>query len=276
MSFRSKDKVNFYKTGFFISLLSIVIMIMIISIGKENSLFESKTHLRAKVLNVQNLKVGSYVELKGIRVGSVNAIRILSDEEVEISFSVLTSELKWIKKDSKVSISTAGLVGDKYLEIYGGTSDSGILDPEKDYLVSEKFSDIKQIISKGDSIATTTERILTKLDVILTHLDDGKKIVETIDSLHKTSKNLSLITSEIRQTNLGTTIHKLDRTTASMEKIMSRIENGPGTLNSLIYDDGLHDDLRSLLGGASRNKILKYFIRESIKNSEGQKEKRNK
>jgi phospholipid/cholesterol/gamma-HCH transport system substrate-binding protein len=276
MSFRSKDKVNFYKTGFFISLLSIVIMVMIISIGKENSLFESKTHLRAKVLNVQNLKIGSYVELKGIRVGSINDIRILSDDEVEISFSVLTSELKWIKKDSKVSISTAGLVGDKYLEIYGGTSDSGILDPDKDYLVSEKFSDIKQIISKGDSIATTTERILTKLDVILTHLDDGKKIVETIDSLHKTSKNLSLITSDIRQSNLGTTIHKLDRTTSSMEKIMSRIENGPGTLNSLIYDDGLHDDLRSLLGGASRNKILKYFIRESIKNSEGQKEKRNK
>ena len=52
---------------------------------------------------------------------------------------------------------------------------------------------------------------------------------------------------------------------------MSRIENGPGTMNSMIYDDGLHDDLRSLLGGASRNKIIKYFIRESIKGSERKK-----
>jgi phospholipid/cholesterol/gamma-HCH transport system substrate-binding protein len=264
MSTRQKNKMNFMKTGLFVSILSIIIMVMIISIGKENSLFESKVDLKAKVINVQNLKVGSYVELKGIRVGTVNSIRILSEEEVEITFNVLSSEAKWIKKDSKVAISTAGLVGDKYLEIYGGSKESTQINPQSDILQSEQFSDIKQIISKGDSIATITERILTKLDVILGQLDDGKKVVETIDSLNKTSKNLNSITGEIKEANLGKTIQKIDR-------IMSRIENGPGTMNSMIYDDGLHDDLRSLLGGASRNKIIKYFIRESIKGSERKK-----
>jgi hypothetical protein len=33
----------------------------------------------------------------------------------------------------------------------------------------------------------------------------------------------------------------------------------------LIYDDALHADLRKLLGGAERNTVIKYFIRESIK-----------
>jgi phospholipid/cholesterol/gamma-HCH transport system substrate-binding protein len=61
---------------------------------------------------------------------------------------------------------------------------------------------------------------------------------------------------------------KLEKTATSAEKIMARIEKGPGTLNSMIYDNALHEDLRALLGGASRNKVIKYFIRESIKKSE--------
>jgi phospholipid/cholesterol/gamma-HCH transport system substrate-binding protein len=42
-------------------------------------------------------------------------------------------------------------------------------------------------------------------------------------------------------------------------------------MNSLIYSDDVHEELRALLGGANRNKVIKYFIRESIKNSEQKK-----
>ena len=264
MRFRKKDEKNFLKVGVFVSLLTIVLMVMIVSIGKENSIFDPKVELRARVDNVKNLKPGSYVELKGIRVGAVTAIKILSQEEVEIRMTILESELQWIKQDSRVSISTAGLVGDKYLEIYSGTKDSKPFDPEKDILASEQGSDFKQIITKGESIATITERILGRLDTIIYNLDDGKKIIQTVDSLNRASLNMEKISKEVADAHVGTTIAKLDR-------IMTRIEKGPGTMNSVIYDDGLHDDLRALLGGASRNKVIKYFIRESIKDSERKK-----
>lgn len=278
MKFRKKDEKNFMKVGIFISLLSFVIMAMIVSIGKENSLFESKVELRARVENVQNLKEGAYVELKGIRVGAVQTIHIINDDQVEIRFSMLKSQLKWLKEDSKVAISTAGLVGDKYLEIYDGTKSAKSFNPETNVLTPGHQSDMKQIITKGESIATITERLLLKLDTILLNMDNGKKIVETINALHRTGQNMEKITSEIRDAQVGqmvknvnSSMAKLEKASGSMEKIMSRIENGPGTMNSLIYDDGLHDDLRALLGGASRNKVIKYFIRESIKGSERQK-----
>src|SRR5262245_61473725 len=137
MRVRKKDKENVIKVGAFITLLTIVLMIMVISIGKENSLFNPKVEIRARVPNVSNLKEGSYVELKGIRIGTVIGIRIISDEEVEILMSVLQDETKWIKQDSRVSISTAGLVGDKYVEVYKGSKESASFDPEKDVLYSE-------------------------------------------------------------------------------------------------------------------------------------------
>jgi phospholipid/cholesterol/gamma-HCH transport system substrate-binding protein len=275
MRVRKKDQSNLIKVGLFITGLTIILMIMVTSIGKENSLFDPKTSIRARVPNVSNLKVGSYVELKGIRIGTVSEIKIVSEDEVEILMTILAQELTWIKEDSRVSISTAGLVGDKFVEIYKGTKNSPAFNPEKSILFSEDTADIKRIINKGDSIASVTDRILQKLDNILLRIEDGQLIIDTMISLNKTASNMEKISSELKDARMGDMVKKVNmsmdnvsRSSASLERILTRVEKGPGTINSLVYDESIHDDLRALLGGAQRNKVIKYFIRESIKKSE--------
>jgi phospholipid/cholesterol/gamma-HCH transport system substrate-binding protein len=268
---RRRDRTNLVKVGIFLTSLTIILMILIVSIGKENSIFDSRVEIKARVPHVSNLKPGSYVELKGIRVGAVSHIQILSEEEVEVTMEILEEQLKWIKQDSRVSISTAGLVGDKYVEIYDGTKEAPRFDPKKDTLISENLVDFKVIMNKGESIADVTDRILLKFDKILTKLEDGNKIFDTVNSINKTSKNLEEITKELKEAELAKTIKNLNKVSKSVDAVMTRIQNGPGTMNSLIFDDSLHGDLRALLGGAERNKVIKYYIRESIKNSERKK-----
>lgn len=277
---RKKDQKNAIRVGIFITGLTLVLMILTVSIGKENSIFDPKVKILARVQNVSNLKPGAYIELRGIRIGTVSDVAIFSDDEVEVTMTILKSHLKWIRQDSKVAVSTAGLVGDKFLEVINGSKESPEFDPEKDVLRAEAPTDFKEIISKGGSIASITERILLKFDNLLTNIEDGKKITDTINSLGKSSKNLEVITQELREAKLGQAISnvsesmkKLDRASSSLERVMTRVEKGPGTINSLIFDDGLHDDLRALLGGANRNKVIKYFVRESIQNSERKKTK---
>lgn len=275
MRIRKKDKTNLVKVGLFTAALTFVLMIMIAGIGKETSLFDPKVDIKARVPNVSALKTGSYVELKGIRIGTVTGINIASEEDVEIVMTILQSELKWIKEDSRIAISTAGLVGDKFVEIYKGTKDSPAFNPEKDVLLSEETTDFKKIMNKGDSIAQLTERILNKLDNIMVQMGDGKEIVQTMKSLSRASTNLEVVSAELKDAHLAAMVKNvnmsmasMNKSTASLERILNRVEKGPGTINSLIYDEGLHDDLRALLGGAQRNKVVKYFIRESIKKSE--------
>ncbi len=275
MRTRKKDKENLVKVGAFLTALALILMIMVSSIGKENSLFEPKVLIKARVSNVSNLKPGSYVELKGIQVGSVKSIDIVGEDEVEIIFSMLEKKLTWVRKDTTVVISNAGLVGDKFLEIKGGSKEGGKFDPEKDILFSEASSGFEAILTKGENIADVTTRILTKVDNLLTKMEDGKKIVETMNSINRASMNLESITNELKEAHIGTMVSnvnmsmvKLNGAAGSIEKIMTRVEKGPGTMHSMIYDDSIHEELRGLLGGAQRNKVIKYFIRESIKNSE--------
>jgi phospholipid/cholesterol/gamma-HCH transport system substrate-binding protein len=278
MGIRKKDKKNLIKVGIFISALSLILMIMVVSIGKESAIFNKKVIIKAIVPNVSNLKAGSYVELKGIRIGTVGEIRIVSDEEVEISMNVLEDQVKWIKQDSKVSISTAGLVGDKYVEVYKGSRDAKLFDPQTDILYSEEGIDVKKIMNTGDSIAKVTERILIKLDQVMTKIEDGQMLVSTISQLSKAADNMEKVTSELRKAEVGQMVKNVNlsmtnmsQASGSLERILTRVEKGPGTANSLIYDEAVHDDLKALLGGAQRNKVIKYFIRESIKNSEERK-----
>jgi phospholipid/cholesterol/gamma-HCH transport system substrate-binding protein len=274
MRTREKDQNNLIKVGVFVTILTAVLMVMVASIGKESSLFDPKINIKARVANVSNLKVGSYVELKGIRIGTVSDIQIISDEQVEIIMKIIARELKWIKEDSKVSISTAGLVGDKFVEIYKGSKDAKALDPETQYLVSEELADLKKIMDKGDSIAKATERLMLKLDAVMVRIGDGDLLVSTMKSLGKTAENMEKVSTELKDarmgqmiTNVNMSMDNLNKASATLDRVLTRVEKGPGTVNSLIYDDAVYDDLRVLLGGAQRNKVIKYFIRESIKQS---------
>ncbi|HLW57387.1 MAG TPA: MlaD family protein [Bacteriovoracaceae bacterium] len=264
MLFRKRDQKQLIKAGAFLSFLTIVLMIMIVSISKENSFFESKTILKARVSNVNNLQPGSYVELRGIKIGSVQNIEIVSDEDVEITMKVLNSQIKWIKKDAKISIATAGLVGDKFLEILPGSKEAPSIDPSKDVLSTEKKEIFNELVDKGGSIASSTEKVLMHLEALV----GSQKFEEFLLSLHKTSQNLEKITTELTKADLSNSIKSLNKTTKRVDKILNRVEEGPGSLHSFIYDDSVHEDLRALLGGAQRNKMIKYFIRQSIKNSE--------
>lgn len=266
MQFRKQDRKQLLKAGAFLSFLTLILMMMIISIGKENSFFEKKVNLRARVANVNNLQSGSYVELRGIKIGSVQNIEIISDEEVEITMRILNSQVKWIKRDAKISIATAGLVGDKFLEILPGSKDAPSINPQRDILTSEKQQFFNELVDKGGSIASSTETLLLRLETLVS----SQQFEEFILSLHKTSQNLERITEELTKANITHSLSSINKTTKRVDKILNRVEKGPGTLHSLIYDDSVHEDLRALLGGAQRNKMIKYFIRQSIKKSENQ------
>jgi hypothetical protein len=52
-----------------------------------------KVQLRGRIANVNNLRPDSFMELKGVRIGTVNEINIISEQAVEIRFTVFQDKL---------------------------------------------------------------------------------------------------------------------------------------------------------------------------------------
>ena len=264
--FKPSDKKNYLISGIFISILLLVVMITVFMLNKENPIFSSKVFIKTQVKSAQNLKDGAAVQLRGIKVGSVQVIEFKTLETLEITIGVNQKYQEWIKKDSTISFKTQGVLGDKFLEIAGGTPESSVI-MDGESLVTNEGSQIDHIITKSEDLMAVAGNILTKFDRILTKVEDNR-IDKILVNLEQLTSNSSQVMSKLNDKNLTLSMANLKTSSEALTRMTSRIEEGPGSLHALIYDQGLHEDLRSLVGGANRNKVLKYFIRESIKKNE--------
>jgi len=252
MVIEPRDKKNIVLSGIFVSSLLLVAMVFVFLLGQDSVLFQNKMTLKTKVKNVQNLKMGAIVQLKGIKVGTVQDISFAAMEAIVISFNINSEYQPWVKKNSYLSIKTQGVLGDKFLEILGGTDEAQAV-KNNDFLEIEETNSVDKMLGKGEDILVTASHVLAKIDNIIDKIE-GKDIAQVI--------------TDLKRAPIADTLIELKQTAKSLSNITARIDKGPGTMHSLIYDDTLHSDLESLLGGAKRNKVLNYFIRESIKKSE--------
>lgn len=261
--YKPSDKKNYLISGIFITILVAISSVTIFMLNKENPLFSSKIILRTEVKNAQNLKIGAAIQLKGIKIGSVSKIDFKNLDTLIISIGVITEYAQWIKKDSYVAFKTQGVLGDKFLEILGGSEQSPSA-TEGDLLRAEENSQFEHIITKSEDLMVAASSILTKFDNMISKVEPNR-LEQVLKNLENLSYNTNKLMSSINDKNLNTSILNLKNSSESMSRITKQIEEGPGSLHALIYDQGLHEDMRSLMGGANRNKVLKYFIRESIK-----------
>lgn len=261
--FKPTDRKNYLISGIFISILLLIVMVTIFMLNKENPLFSSKINIKTQVKSAQNLKDGAAVQLKGIKVGSIQSIEFKNLDTLEITLGVTEKYRTWIKKDSEITFKTQGVLGDKFLEISGGTESSPSID-EGDTLVTDEGSQFDQIITKSDDLLQVAGSVLGKVDKIMGKIEDNRveKILLNLESL---TANTNKVMASLNDKNFGQSMVNLKTSTESLNRISKRIEEGPGTAHALIFDQGLHEDLRTLFGGANRSKVLKYFIRESIK-----------
>ncbi len=261
--FKPSDKKNYLISGIFISVLLLVAMVTIFMLNKENPVLSKKIYIKTEVKSAQNLKEGAAVQLRGVKVGSVSSIEFKTLESLEITLGVNEKYSEWIKKDSSITFKTQGVLGDKFLEITGGTESSqGINDG--DTLVTSEASQIDHIITKSEDLVVAAGSILTKFDKILASVED-RRLDKILSNLENLTANSNKVMMSLNDKGLSQSITNFKNSSESISRMTKRIEEGPGTLHALIYDQGLHEDLRSLVGGANRNKVLKFFIRESIK-----------
>jgi len=92
-------------------------------IGSKDFLFNSTYRLKADFQNVGGLNNGAAVRIGGIHQGTVKEIDLPSqpDGKVTVVMNLKSATRNIIKKDSRASIKTEGLLGDKYVEISFGS-----------------------------------------------------------------------------------------------------------------------------------------------------------
>jgi phospholipid/cholesterol/gamma-HCH transport system substrate-binding protein len=117
---------NTFRLGLFVLLALVLFAVGIFWIGKKQFLFSSTYELSADFTNAAGLFEGSVVRVGGTQQGTVTHINLPSrpDQKVHVIMNLTDVTKQVIREDSNASISSEGLVGDKYVEISFGSPDS--------------------------------------------------------------------------------------------------------------------------------------------------------
>lgn len=127
------------KIGLFALVGLAVLIAAIYLIGQRKSLFSSTFNVYGKFHNVNGLVIGNNVRFAGINVGVVDDITIIDDSTVKVTLTLNKSVKKFIRRDSKMSIGTDGLMGDKLVMIAPGTAATSEEIKEDEYLNKRSF-----------------------------------------------------------------------------------------------------------------------------------------
>ena len=127
------------------------------------------------------------------------------------------------------------------------------------------MSDVMGEIKTGDGLANE-----------LIYGDDGAALAEQLGRLAGALSQLtddiknedSLVHAMLYDADKAQMIDDLAATVSSLRRTTEAIENGNGSLGMLANDPALYEDLRALVGGAQRNKLLRTYIRRTIEQGE--------
>ncbi len=152
------------KVGLFIMIGITILFFIVFSIGGVNF---SKTGYKIKVLfNFANGIGGTApVRLAGVGVGQVQGIKITRNEKSDITKAELTvwiNDKTKIENDAVVTINTLGLLGEKYLEIFPGTSGSPII-KANDTLVGKDPVPMEKITEDLAKLTGSVKDIVDKI-----------------------------------------------------------------------------------------------------------------
>ncbi|MGJ8651489.1 MAG: outer membrane lipid asymmetry maintenance protein MlaD [Opitutaceae bacterium] len=121
------------------------VLYLAIQVGSARFFNSDSYELKARFSSISGVNTGSRIEIAGVRVGTVTEI-VLNDD----FFAILTLELPnsiQLDDDTIASVKTAGLIGDRYINLSPGGS--GLpLEPGDTIVDTESAMDIEGLISR--------------------------------------------------------------------------------------------------------------------------------
>lgn len=132
--------------GVFVLIGLVCVAYLSIKLGRMEVLGDSGYTITARFSSVAGLRVGANVEIAGVAVGRVSAIRLDTDDytaqvDLHINEGIPLSE------DIMASVKTSGLIGDKYIAITPGGSET-MLQPGSLITDTEPALDLEALIGK--------------------------------------------------------------------------------------------------------------------------------
>ncbi|HMG03467.1 MAG TPA: MlaD family protein [Edaphobacter sp.] len=260
------------KVGLIVLVASVVLVALLFLMTSSAGLgiLSHKLTITTYFENSAGLKPGAAVNLQGVTIGTVKTVTVVAIPErkltpVRVVMKLNEKYTDELKKDSKASLTTIGVLGDTVVDI---NSQFAVGPPlqDGDELKTLETPSLTDVVKAGQGTIESLNVILAKMNAIVDNLQSGKgsigqlinspdmynKLNSTVDELHTLTVNLNKGKGTIgKLVNDDSLYNRFNDTAAKLENIANDLDSGKGTAGKLLKDPSLFDNLNSTLKHAN-------------------------
>src|SRR3954468_14073052 len=213
-----------FRVGLVVLIALFATMIGVFMIGQRANLFRKKFPYETRFDSAAGLVPGNVVSLNGVVVGNVLEVNLSgdpADRTVRVVYDVVRRWAPMLRKGTRASIKTRGLLGDKYIELAGGTAKEPEV-PIGGVIPASQNAGLEKLLEGSGDLLTDLSAIAKSLRAILGRTEQGEGFLGAITSNSAESEQLG--------TSLNGALH-------SLTSVLRRVESGQGLVGKLLIDE---------------------------------------
>jgi len=239
------------KLGLLVTAGILLLIVSLYIIGRNQSLFGSTFHLRARFSNVNGLMAGNNIRYSGIQAGTVNKLTIINDTTIEVDLLIEEEMKPYIRKNAIVSIGNEGLMGNKVINITPARIPAdpvveGDLLRSKTQLVTDDM--LKTLSGTNDNVEIISGNLITTVN----RINESKALWRILndttlsEGLRLSMHNLQIATENINEMSV------------SLLAVIKDARAGNGAAGAIIANDSVAHNLKAAvanINAASRESV---------------------
>ncbi len=271
-------------------IVSVVLLIFgIYQVGRLFDVFASRYPLITLVENSAGLMAGAPVTLAGQRIGQVDEVRFIPVHDrmgtanIQIRLSVNRGIQDQIRADSRATLRTQGLLGDRFIDIMPGSPAHRMLEAG-DTILSEPALEMEDVLESAAATLELVQTIAGDLQITTGRIARGEGTIGAMLADDRLYERMTAATAELSGllamvNGADGTLSRLIRDPAMydrMETALVRLDSlgaailtGEGTLGRLMNDGALYDDMIAVVGRADTTLLGVQNLVDGVAESDG-------
>lgn len=174
---------NFY-AGLFFIIGIVLICVVVLSIGMEKGITQSKFKMRVLFREVGGLVVGAPIRLSGVNVGTVAKIDFLHEEvagrNVEVTLNLYSRYRDQLEESDSFQIKTEGVLGQKFVQINKNRSSSKQRIDFNQAAIGEDPLDVQDMAKTFGQTAISLQETAKAIDSVMVEVKDRFKTIKRV------------------------------------------------------------------------------------------------
>jgi phospholipid/cholesterol/gamma-HCH transport system substrate-binding protein len=232
----------------------------ILVVGGKRKSFSKSITLYANFHDVNGLQRGNNVWFSGVKIGTVQRMTLFDVSTVKVEMKISTKAREFILKDARARIATDGLIGNKIIEIYGGTPGSPTV-KSNDVLMSDTRMNPYEMMSTLQENNKNLAAITSNFKIVSTRLANGegtlgnlltsdtlaRELQKTAMKLNLAADNIQIMTNDIRMAtkDIGQVSKNMQVATGNFADYSGKLNNKGTLAHELVSDTIIYNRLRA-------------------------------